>query len=76
MLPMGSRSLRLLNQSTHSSVAYSTASSDLHGVPAVSLPLLEAGGLPLGVRLVARRGGDGRLRRSARRLAAEPSDQG
>jgi Asp-tRNA(Asn)/Glu-tRNA(Gln) amidotransferase A subunit family amidase len=46
------------------------------GVPAVSLPPLEAGGLPLGVRLVARRGGDGRLRRSARRLAAEPSDQG
>jgi hypothetical protein len=28
MLPMGSKSRRLLNQSTHSSVAYSTASRD------------------------------------------------
>ena len=31
MLPIGSSSRRLLNQSTHSSVAYSTASSDRHG---------------------------------------------
>src|SRR4249920_2416464 len=31
MLPIGSSSRRLLNQSTHSSVAYSTASNDRHG---------------------------------------------
>jgi hypothetical protein len=31
MLPMGSSSRRLLNQSTHSSVANSTASNDRHG---------------------------------------------
>jgi hypothetical protein len=31
MLPMGSKSRRLLNQSTHSSVANSTASNDRHG---------------------------------------------
>jgi hypothetical protein len=30
-LPMGSKSRRLLNQSTHSSVANSTASNDRHG---------------------------------------------
>jgi hypothetical protein len=29
MLPIGSRSRRLLNQSTHSSVAYSTANEEL-----------------------------------------------
>src|SRR5205823_12134326 len=31
MLPIGSRMRRLLNQSTHSRVAYSTASKDFHG---------------------------------------------
>jgi hypothetical protein len=31
MLPMGSKSRRLLNQSTHSSVANSTATNDRHG---------------------------------------------
>src|SRR6476646_6674944 len=31
MLPIGSNSRRLLNQSTHSSVAYSTVSNDRHG---------------------------------------------
>src|SRR4029077_14557309 len=31
MLPNGSRMRRLLNQSTHSRVAYSTASKDFHG---------------------------------------------
>jgi hypothetical protein len=30
MLPIGSNSRRLLNQSTHSSVAYSTVSNDRH----------------------------------------------
>jgi Asp-tRNA(Asn)/Glu-tRNA(Gln) amidotransferase A subunit family amidase len=38
------------------------------GVPAVSLPLLEVAGLPLGVQLVGARRDDGRLLRSARRL--------
>jgi hypothetical protein len=32
MLPMGSSSRRLLNHSTHSSVAYSTASKLRHGL--------------------------------------------
>ena len=36
------------------------------GVPAVTLPLLEVDGMPLGVQLVGPRGGDGRLLRSAR----------
>jgi Asp-tRNA(Asn)/Glu-tRNA(Gln) amidotransferase A subunit family amidase len=36
------------------------------GVPAVTLPLLEADGMPLGVQLVGPRGDDGRLLRSAR----------
>ncbi len=40
------------------------------GMPAVSLPLLEAGGLPLGVQLVGVRRGDGHLLRTARWLAA------
>src|SRR5437762_13045847 len=31
MLPIGSRMRRLLNQSTHSRVAYTTASKDFHG---------------------------------------------
>jgi Asp-tRNA(Asn)/Glu-tRNA(Gln) amidotransferase A subunit family amidase len=38
------------------------------GVPCVTLPLLEAEGLPIGVQLVGRRGDDGRLLRSARWL--------
>jgi len=40
------------------------------GVPAISLPLLEAGGLPLGVQLVGRRFEDRRLLAVARRLMA------
>ena len=39
-------------------------------MPAVSLPLLEANGLPLGVQLVAKRRGDAHLLRTARWLAA------
>jgi Asp-tRNA(Asn)/Glu-tRNA(Gln) amidotransferase A subunit family amidase len=39
------------------------------GVPAVTLPLLEADGLPMGVQLVSARRDDGRLLRSARWLA-------
>lgn len=38
------------------------------GVPAVTLPLLEADGMPLGVQLVGPRRDDGRLLRSARWL--------
>jgi len=38
------------------------------GTPCVNLPLLEAGGLPLGVQLVGRAGGDGPLLRTARWL--------
>ncbi|MDJ1007054.1 MAG: amidase [Paracoccaceae bacterium] len=39
------------------------------GMPAITLPLLEAeNGLPMGVQLVARRDGDGRLLRTARWL--------
>ncbi|HEY7550956.1 MAG TPA: amidase [Hyphomicrobiaceae bacterium] len=38
------------------------------GAPAVTLPLLEADGMPMGVQLVARRGDDGRLLRAARWL--------
>ncbi len=38
------------------------------GVPAVTLPALEADGLPMGVQLVGPRGDDGRLLRSARWL--------
>jgi Asp-tRNA(Asn)/Glu-tRNA(Gln) amidotransferase A subunit family amidase len=38
------------------------------GVPAITLPLLEADGMPMGVQLVGRRGDDGRLLRAARWL--------
>jgi Asp-tRNA(Asn)/Glu-tRNA(Gln) amidotransferase A subunit family amidase len=42
----------------------------LCGVPALSMPLLHGGdGLPLGVQLVAPRGDDARLLRTARWLA-------
>jgi Asp-tRNA(Asn)/Glu-tRNA(Gln) amidotransferase A subunit family amidase len=40
------------------------------GTPAVTLPLLQGEhGLPIGVQLVGRRGGDARLLRTARWLA-------
>jgi Asp-tRNA(Asn)/Glu-tRNA(Gln) amidotransferase A subunit family amidase len=44
------------------------------GAPAVTLPLLEADGLPMGVQLVGRRGDDGRLLRAARWLARHLQD--
>jgi Asp-tRNA(Asn)/Glu-tRNA(Gln) amidotransferase A subunit family amidase len=43
------------------------------GMPAVSLPLLESNGLPLGVQLVGARRTDAHLLRTARWLAAELS---
>jgi Asp-tRNA(Asn)/Glu-tRNA(Gln) amidotransferase A subunit family amidase len=46
------------------------------GMPAVSLPLLEAEGLPIGVQLVGKRGADGHLLRTARWLAAAVSAKG
>lgn len=46
------------------------------GVPAVSLPLLEADGLPMGVQLVGLRGDDGRLLRTANALIRQLSAEG
>jgi Asp-tRNA(Asn)/Glu-tRNA(Gln) amidotransferase A subunit family amidase len=46
------------------------------GMPAVSLPLLQARGLPVGVQLVGRRRDDGALLRTARWLEAERRPQG
>ena len=45
------------------------------GLPAISLPLLEVGGLPLGVQLVGARGADGKLLAVAQHLmrALKPS---
>jgi Asp-tRNA(Asn)/Glu-tRNA(Gln) amidotransferase A subunit family amidase len=40
------------------------------GMPAVSLPLLEVGGMPVGVQLVGPRRTDGELLRTARWLTA------
>jgi Asp-tRNA(Asn)/Glu-tRNA(Gln) amidotransferase A subunit family amidase len=49
----------------------------LLGLPAVSLPLMQAAnGLPLGVQLVGRRNFDARLLRTARWLAASVEAQG
>jgi Asp-tRNA(Asn)/Glu-tRNA(Gln) amidotransferase A subunit family amidase len=44
------------------------------GAPAVTLPLLEADGMPMGVQLVGRRGDDGRLLRAARWLVQHLQD--
>lgn len=43
----------------------------LCGLPAITLPLMSADGLPLGVQLVGPRGGDARLLRTARWLVAQ-----
>jgi Asp-tRNA(Asn)/Glu-tRNA(Gln) amidotransferase A subunit family amidase len=48
----------------------------LLGMPALSLPLMQAGGLPLGVQLVGRRSFDARLLRTARWLAGRLEAQG
>jgi Asp-tRNA(Asn)/Glu-tRNA(Gln) amidotransferase A subunit family amidase len=44
------------------------------GVPCVTLPLLQAEGVPLGVQLVCKRGEDARLLQTARWLAANAAD--
>jgi Asp-tRNA(Asn)/Glu-tRNA(Gln) amidotransferase A subunit family amidase len=46
------------------------------GMPCVTLPLLEANGLPIGVQLVGNRRDDGRLLRSARWLASALANAG
>jgi len=46
------------------------------GTPAVTLPLLEADGMPMGVQLIGRRGDDGRLLRAARWLARHLQEPG
>jgi Asp-tRNA(Asn)/Glu-tRNA(Gln) amidotransferase A subunit family amidase len=46
------------------------------GMPCVTLPLLEANGLPIGVQLVGKRRDDGRLLRSARWLASALANAG
>jgi Asp-tRNA(Asn)/Glu-tRNA(Gln) amidotransferase A subunit family amidase len=46
------------------------------GAPAVTLPLLEADGMPMGVQLVGRRGDDGRLLRAARWLVRHLHESG
>jgi Asp-tRNA(Asn)/Glu-tRNA(Gln) amidotransferase A subunit family amidase len=45
------------------------------GMPAISLPLLEANGLPLGVQLVGARGGDAGLLKVAKTLIAMAAGQ-
>jgi Asp-tRNA(Asn)/Glu-tRNA(Gln) amidotransferase A subunit family amidase len=44
------------------------------GVPAITLPILEADGMPMGVQLIGRRGDDGRLLRAARWLVQHLQD--
>ena len=44
------------------------------GVPCVTLPLLQAEDVPLGVQLVGKRGEDARLLQTARWLAAHAAD--
>ena len=46
------------------------------GAPAITLPLLEADGMPMGVQLVGRRGDDGRLLRAARWLVQHLAETG
>jgi len=46
------------------------------GTPAVTLPLLEADGMPMGVQLIGRRGDDGRLLRAARWLVRHLQEAG
>jgi Asp-tRNA(Asn)/Glu-tRNA(Gln) amidotransferase A subunit family amidase len=48
----------------------------LLGTPAVTIPVLEAGGLPMGAQLVGARGDDGRLLRSARWLTEHVAGTG